>query len=67
MEGISALRTTLLTALNDHGAQNVQQELFDGLMVNKSRLSTLFDVGPRNAQEQKEVELGTSHPLLSNQ
>ncbi|KAE9406107.1 hypothetical protein BT96DRAFT_955003 [Gymnopus androsaceus JB14] len=58
METISHLRTSLLTALGDHGAQNVQQELFDALMLHKSRLANVFEVGGRNPQEQKEIEAG---------
>ncbi|KAJ4481027.1 nucleoporin Nup186/Nup192/Nup205 [Lentinula aciculospora] len=58
METISQLRNSLLAALSDRGAQNVEQELFDSLMVHKSRLASVFDVGNRNPQEQKEIESG---------
>ncbi|KAJ3995979.1 nucleoporin Nup186/Nup192/Nup205 [Lentinula boryana] len=58
METIFQLRTLLLAALADRGAQNVEQELFDSLMVHKSRLANVFDVGNRNPQEQKEIESG---------
>lgn len=39
-------------------AHNGNQELFEELMVQKPRLLKLVDVGPRSAQEQKEVESG---------
>ncbi|KAJ3825387.1 nucleoporin Nup186/Nup192/Nup205 [Lentinula raphanica] len=58
METISHLRTLLITALGDHGSQNIDQELFDSLMVHKSRLVNVFNVGDRNPQEQKEIEAG---------
>lgn len=59
MQAISRLRELLVkvldTGLLDHG----EQELFDELMVQKPRLLRLFNVGPRNAAEQKEIESGT--------
>ncbi|KAJ3879118.1 nucleoporin Nup186/Nup192/Nup205 [Lentinula edodes] len=58
METISQLRTLLLAALSDRGTHNVEQELFDSLMIHKSRLASVFDVGQRNPQEQKEIESG---------
>lgn len=58
MESISRLRTILLTSLGARGAQHGEQELFDELMVHQQRLQTLFDVGPRNSQEQREIESG---------
>ncbi|KAF9074489.1 nucleoporin Nup186/Nup192/Nup205 [Rhodocollybia butyracea] len=58
METIYQLRSYLLAALDGHGAQNGDQELFDALMLHKSRLASVFDVGIRNAQEQKEIESG---------
>lgn len=58
MESISRLRAILLTSLGSRGAQHGEQELFDELMVHQQRLLTLLDVGPRNAQEQREIESG---------
>jgi nuclear pore complex protein Nup205 len=59
MESISRLRATLLASLGTRGAQHGDQELFDELMVHQQCLLKLFDVGPRNPQEQREIESGT--------
>lgn len=61
MESISSLRTTLLAALSDVDGQEGVQELFDELAANKPRLLNVFQFGPRNPQEQREVETGMSH------
>ena len=58
MDPISQLRNSLLNALSERGARNGDQELFDALMLQKSRLASIFDVGNRNPQEQKEIESG---------
>ncbi|KAI5120013.1 hypothetical protein M0805_008474 [Coniferiporia weirii] len=58
MESISSLRAILLSALSAGGMQDGEQELFDELTVNKSRLMNVFDFGSRNPQEQREVESG---------
>ena len=58
MESVSRLRTILLTSLGARGAQHGEQELFDELMVHQPCLQKLFDVGPRSAQEQREIESG---------
>jgi nuclear pore complex protein Nup205 len=58
MEKISRLRTILLHNLTGGEYQYGDQEIFDALMANKSRLLRLLDVGPRNAQEQRELESG---------
>lgn len=59
METISRLRAVLLASLSPHGSQNHgEQELFDELMVHQSRLLDLLEVGPRNQQEQRELESG---------
>src|SRR6202167_2892836 len=63
MESISRLRTILLTALGSRGAQHGEQELFDELMVHQQCLLKLFDVGPRNPQEQREIESGAYYSL----
>ncbi|KAJ7777509.1 nucleoporin Nup186/Nup192/Nup205 [Mycena maculata] len=57
METIGRLRLVLLNAIS-RGIHNGEQELFDELMVHKSCLLKLFDVGPRNPQEQRELESG---------
>ncbi|PPQ71980.1 hypothetical protein CVT26_007136 [Gymnopilus dilepis] len=57
MNSIHHLREALFRVLSTpehHG----EQELFDELMVQKPRLLRLFDVGPRSAQEQREIESG---------
>jgi nuclear pore complex protein Nup205 len=58
MESISRLRTILLTSLGVRGAQHGEQELLDELMVHRPCLLKIFDVGPRNQQEQREIESG---------
>ncbi|EIW76673.1 hypothetical protein CONPUDRAFT_92653 [Coniophora puteana RWD-64-598 SS2] len=56
MESISGLRNVLLATL---GSQNYgEQELFDALLVSKARLLELFEVGPSNPQEQKDLQSG---------
>ncbi|KAG6331906.1 hypothetical protein ID866_7182, partial [Astraeus odoratus] len=56
METISGLRSILLTTISSRG--HGEQELFDELMVHKSRLQDLFDVGPCSPQEQRELQSG---------
>ncbi|KAL4071568.1 nucleoporin Nup186/Nup192/Nup205 [Scleroderma yunnanense] len=56
MDSISRLRSELLTALSSHGYG--EQDLFDELMLQKSRLQNLFDVGPSSPQEQRELQNG---------
>ncbi|KAJ7830504.1 nucleoporin Nup186/Nup192/Nup205 [Mycena olivaceomarginata] len=58
METIGRLRLVLLNAIGGRGVQHGEQELFDELMVHKSCLVNLFDVGARNPQEQRELESG---------
>ncbi|KAF7373366.1 hypothetical protein MSAN_00546200 [Mycena sanguinolenta] len=61
METIGRLRVVLLNTLqvaSGRGVQHGEQELFDELMVHKSCLLNLFDVGARNPQEQRELESG---------
>ena len=63
METIGRLRVVLLNTLqvaSGRGVQHGEQELFDELMVHKSCLLNLFDVGARNPQEQRELESGSS-------
>ncbi|PPQ70405.1 hypothetical protein CVT25_000888 [Psilocybe cyanescens] len=58
MDSIHRLRETLFKALSPHETFQDEQELFDELMVQKPRLANLFDVGPRNPQEQRDIETG---------
>ncbi|KAJ7079559.1 nucleoporin Nup186/Nup192/Nup205 [Mycena belliarum] len=58
METIGRLRVVLLNALSGHVIQHGEQELFNELMVHKSCLVKLSDVGARNPQEQRELESG---------
>ncbi|KAF9238369.1 nucleoporin Nup186/Nup192/Nup205 [Melanogaster broomeanus] len=56
MESISTLKSVLSTTLTSRG--HGEQELFDELMVHKSRLRDLFDVGQSSPQEQRELQSG---------
>ncbi|KIJ60466.1 hypothetical protein HYDPIDRAFT_98637 [Hydnomerulius pinastri MD-312] len=56
MDSISRLRNVLATTLSSRG--HGEQELFDELMVHKSRLRELFQVGPCSPQEQRELQSG---------
>jgi nuclear pore complex protein Nup205 len=58
MNSIHCLRESLYRALSSPESHNDEPELFEELMVQKSRLLKLLDVGPRNAQEQRELESG---------
>lgn len=58
MEDITSLRSTIVSALASGGGDDVEQDLFDELTVNKTRLLKVFDFGPRNPQEQQEIESG---------
>ena len=62
MDTIFRLREALLRALNtpSDDSHHADQELFEELMLHKSRLLKLLDVGQRNPQEQKEVASGES-------
>lgn len=60
MDSISRLREALLHALTGRIAPHGEQDIFDELMVHKSRLLQVFDVGPRSSQQQKELESGES-------
>ncbi|KAF5361405.1 hypothetical protein D9758_006258 [Tetrapyrgos nigripes] len=57
METIHRLRSMVLGVVNNCG-QDSEQELFDELMVHKTRLQQLFDVGARDPQQQRELESG---------
>ncbi|GLB44615.1 putative nuclear pore complex scaffold, nucleoporins 186/192/205 [Lyophyllum shimeji] len=58
MESLSRLREILVRVLDSGVVPHGEHELFDELMVRQSRLLRLLDVGPRNPQEQKEIESG---------
>jgi len=58
MNTIHRLREVLSRALTSPEICRNEQDLFDELMVQKSRLLKLFEVGPRNSQEQREIETG---------
>ncbi|KAI0944532.1 hypothetical protein AcW1_002214 [Taiwanofungus camphoratus] len=70
MASASQLRTVLLSAFSPRGLQNGEQELFEELMAHRPHLVTLYDVGPRNSQEQRELESGkvvvNGRPLAVN-
>ncbi len=57
MNAIHRLRDVLSRTLSSPEISN-EQELFDQLMVQKSSLLKLFEVGPRNPQEQNEIASG---------
>lgn len=57
MNSIQRLRESLYRTLSSD-SNDAEPELFDELMVQKPRLLKLLDVGPRNAQEQRELESG---------
>lgn len=63
MASVSQLRTVLLSAFSPRGLQNGEQEFFEELMAHRPHLVTLYDVGPRNSQEQRELESGTRLPV----
>ncbi|CCM02106.1 uncharacterized protein FIBRA_04183 [Fibroporia radiculosa] len=58
MGSISHLRNVLLSAFSSRGLKNGEQEFFEELMAHKPQLVALFDISPRNAQEQRELESG---------
>lgn len=60
MNSIHRLKDVLSRALLSPEAHSDEQEVFDELMVQKPRLLKLFEVGPRNPQEQREIESGES-------
>lgn len=58
MDTINRLREALLRVLSAPDSHNDDQDLFGQLMVQKPQLQKLFDVGPSNPQERREVETG---------
>ncbi|KAI0324921.1 hypothetical protein GY45DRAFT_1331027 [Cubamyces sp. BRFM 1775] len=58
MASVSRLRAILQSAFGPRGLPNGEQELFEQLMAHRPQLVDLYDVGPRNPQEQRELESG---------
>ncbi|KAI0651312.1 nucleoporin Nup186/Nup192/Nup205 [Trametes meyenii] len=58
MASVSRLRAVLQSAFSSRGLPNGEQEFFEELMAHRPQLLNLFDVGPRNPQEQRELESG---------
>ncbi len=58
MSSVSRLRAILSSAFSSRGLPNGEQEFFEELMAHKPQLVSLYDVGPRNPQEQRELEAG---------
>ncbi|RDX43688.1 hypothetical protein OH76DRAFT_1188692 [Lentinus brumalis] len=58
MSSVSRLRAILSSAFSSRGLSNGEQEFFEELMAHKPQLVSLYDVGPRNPQEQRELESG---------
>ncbi|KAF6749589.1 nucleoporin Nup186/Nup192/Nup205 [Ephemerocybe angulata] len=58
MDSIYRLRDALSRVLAGEDDSQVDQELFEELMLQRPRLLSLLDVGQRSPQEQKEVESG---------
>lgn len=63
MDSITALRSVLATTLTARG--HGEQDLFDDLILHKSRLRDLWDVGQPSPQEQRDLQSGpcSSSPL----
>ncbi|KAM5532668.1 hypothetical protein V8D89_013637 [Ganoderma adspersum] len=58
MSSVSRLRAVLSSAFSSRGLPNGEQEFFEELMAHRPQLVNLYDVGPRNPQEQRELESG---------
>ena len=58
MASASRLRAILSFAFSSNGLPNGEQEFFEELMAHRPQLVNLYDVGPRNPQEQRELESG---------
>ncbi|TRM60040.1 nucleoporin Nup186/Nup192/Nup205 [Schizophyllum amplum] len=58
MEHIPRLKTLLLAVANGATSPNLEENVFNALNASKPQLLRLLDVGPRNAQEKKELEAG---------
>ena len=64
MEAVSSLRVLLVAAVGEEGIDN-EQELFDELTVNRSRLLNVLDFGPRSANELREIQQGEQRTYAS--
>ena len=58
MASIAELRATLVSAYTSGGHVAAEQELYEDLMAHKPVLLKLFNLGPSNPQEQKQLESG---------
>ncbi|EPQ55766.1 hypothetical protein GLOTRDRAFT_115998 [Gloeophyllum trabeum ATCC 11539] len=58
MNSISHLRAALINTLSPRGPSHGEPELFDELNESRDALYNLFEVGPRNGQEKRELESG---------
>ena len=58
MSSVSRFRAVLSSAFSSRGLPNGEQEFFEELMAHRPQLVNLYDVGPRNPQEQRELESG---------
>ncbi|KZT24940.1 hypothetical protein NEOLEDRAFT_1178711 [Neolentinus lepideus HHB14362 ss-1] len=58
MDSLAHLRAALVSTLTPNGPRHGEQELFDELNESRQQLTRVFDVGPRNAQEQRELSSG---------
>ncbi|KAI0351635.1 hypothetical protein OH77DRAFT_1429461 [Trametes cingulata] len=58
MASVARLRAILQSAFSSRGLPHGEQEFFEELMAHKPQLVNLYDVGPRNPQEQRELESG---------
>ncbi|TFK47235.1 hypothetical protein OE88DRAFT_1811406 [Heliocybe sulcata] len=58
MDSLAHLRAALISTLSPDGPRHGEQELFDELNESRQQLTRIFDVGPRNMQEQRELTSG---------
>ena len=58
MASVSRLREVLSAAFSLRGLPNGELGFFEVLMAHRPQLVNLYDVGPRNPQEQRELESG---------
>lgn len=58
MASVSQLRSGLLSAFSSRGLQNGEQQLFQELRAHRALLMNIYDVGPRNQQEERELQSG---------
>ncbi|KAI0789160.1 nucleoporin Nup186/Nup192/Nup205 [Abortiporus biennis] len=60
MASLASFRTTLISTLKSQSSQHAssEQDLYEQLMAHKSTILSVFDVGGRNANQQKQLESG---------